>query len=196
MFVQPEHTKATHIGRAPHACKHILGRQGNAHHHQLFTLAMEQGGQLVPQLELARMGKALGHQHLQGTAAVTRHHAPAAQEHAVDVGWRLWVQANQAPHHGVRHMRQVNLHRLRVGHMDLRHTGHSGELCEQAAWRTLDVGEHIGKVRLGVIHLTRPRQSVVRTEAGDEARHPTGHHQGDGEHLAPHGPQVAQQFAV
>jgi hypothetical protein len=65
-----------------------------------------------------------------------------------------------------------------------------------ASGRALEAGEQVGKARLGVEAVARQRQRVDRRQRGQEAADAAGHHQRDGQRLAPHQAQVAQQLAV
>ncbi len=194
--VDPEDAEAALIGRTRHAREDVLGRECNPHNQQFLASAVDQRANPVTGFELATDGKAFGHQRFDGPRVMPLDHAPAAQVYLVQALGCPRVKPNQATNDGIRHVRYGDRHHLAQRGLHVGCAGNALKLAFQRERRPFERGKHIGKTGIGVIQIARPRQRLKSAETGNEARHAAGDHQRDGQGLAPHQAQIAQQLAV
>ncbi len=200
--VDPEHAEAAQVGHAEQAREDVVGRQRHAGHAQRALAAIDQRGEVVVQPEAARLGKRLRHPHRQAAVGQRRTGCaaglgePAPQGHEIHARRLPPVQSDQATDDRIAHALQRDAH---VG-LDVRlHVGHARQRAQpllEGSRRALDRGEHVGKASARVKVVARRGQRVDRRQRGQQAANTAGHHQRDGERLAPQAAQVAQQLAV
>jgi hypothetical protein len=91
---------------------------------------------------------------------------------------------------------EVDAHGLLDRRLHVGHAGCGAQRLGQRIRRPLDAGEHVGEAALRIKTIARQGQRIDGRQRRDEATDAAGDDQRDGECLAPHQPQIAQQFAV
>ena len=132
-----------------------------------------------------------------GLVLVRRNRQPAAPE--VDKAEPLLLEVREGDEEGggrLDHAGQVDESELADARL---HGGHARDLrdiVDQAFRRSGQVGEQIAKTVALVIGSPGFGQRAVRADAQDQRRHPSRHHQGDGQRLRPQPQQIPQDLAM
>ncbi len=200
LVVDPEDTEATLVGHAPQAGEDVFGRERHPRHQQRAPLAVDQRRQ--PRTGLQLVGRRERFRHPGRNRSIGERRAGrgrgsgATQHDEVHARRPTRIDADQLPDDRFAAALDLDPH----GHFDAGlHVGHAGQRAQCVGDRqrsALEAREHIGEARLGVEAVARQGQRVDGRQRGDESGHAAGHHQRDGQHLAPHRAQVAHQLAI
>ena len=199
VVIDPEDAETAQVGHAKHAGEDVFGRQRSPHHHQRAPLAVDQRVQPRAGLQAVGLREAFGDQRFERTVAAWRvavEHAAAGQHHLVHPPRRLAVDADQVSEDGIAAALDVDANRVLHRALHVGHAGHGQQPLLQRLGRALDHGEHLGEAPLRIEAVACRGERFHRRQAGHEAADAAGHHQRNGQRLAPHATEVAQQLAV
>ena len=192
----PHHAETLVIGehRAGAQLLDELRRQCGAHQGQRLTPSVEDRVKAISQLQRMRLRKRRAHHHL--VWPLRRRQSALAQMQRIQavraaVGYRHHQGA-----HRLGERRHVEAHLRHHSRLHLIHTGDGLHALAQRLRRPLQRGEHVGEAVVAVIAVLRRTQRIQRGDEHDVGADAAHHHQGDGQRLALHLPQVTPELAV
>src|SRR5690606_34105637 len=199
--VDPEHAEATHVRMAAEAGEDVLGRERGTDDEQVAFLAIDQRRDGIAGFETPDIGESRRYERLYATVApgagLAELGGPARAHHdAVHALWLPVVDPDQATDDRVAHVLEPNPHHVLDGGLHVGDARYGAQALLEGVGGALDRREYIGEPLLGIESIAGDDQRIDRAQAGDEAADAAGHHQRDGERLAPHAREVAQQLAV
>jgi hypothetical protein len=173
---------------------HVFRRYRHADDGERLAFAIDDGGELVAGLEAVRVGEGVGQHHLIRTVGL--HHAPALEMQRIEQGLAAVRHRQQQARDGVGEALHLQLHPGDHPGLQPLHPGNLAQALRHRFRRALQIGKHFGEAVFAVEAVARGRQRIVGGERHHQRRHPTHDHCRDGQYLAAHVPEIAQEFAV
>ena len=171
-----------------------LRREHDAHDLQRLPRAVDERGDLVARLEGVRFREGFADDDF--TAAAGLGQASAAEEELVEL---LRAVVGEREDHAVRGLgepRQIERHLPRHARLDGGHTGDFREARAHGVRRALHVAEDIGETVTLVVGVARGLQRQDEAAHHDQHREAARHHEADGDHLAFHAADVAEELEI
>ena len=195
-LVHPEDTEAPVVRQrvAGPRLEDVLRRKRDADDLQRLPRAVDERGDFITRLETVRVRESLADHDF--IAAAEFGEPAAADEKGVQLLRAVVGDGDDRAVRGLREAGQIERHFSRDPRLDRRDARQSGEPRAQSIRRAFQIAENIGEAVIRVVGVARRFERKDEAAHHDHHRQPAGHDDADGEHLALHLADVAEEFEI